>query len=95
MISLFDYNDDLNYFVRQSKAIQYAEDTVIFFGAKSTDIIETALKSDLRAIVKYCEDNELLLNFKKGKTEVMGTAQRMRRHGHQLKIVRNNNILNL
>ena len=65
----------------QSKVIQYADDTVIFFAAKSTNIIETALNSDLGAIVKYCDEIELHLNFRKGKTEVMllSTAQRMKR----------------
>ena len=39
--------------------------------------------------MKYCKEKELLLNFKKGKTEIMllGTAQRMKRHGHKLEII--------
>ena len=88
--------NDLNDFICQSQVIQYADDTVIFFGAKSVTAIETALNSDLKAIARYCEENELLLNFKKGKTEAMllGTAQRMKRHGHELKIVHNNTIVN-
>ena len=88
--------NDLNDFVCQSQVIQYADDTVIFFGAKSLTDIETALNGDLKAIVRYCEENELLLNFKKGKTVVMllGTAQRMKRQGHQLTLVHNNTIVN-
>ena len=88
--------NDFNDFVCQSKVIQYADDTVIFFAAKSTNIIEPTLNNDLRAIVKYCEENELLLNFKKGKTEVMllGTAQRKKRHGHHLTTVHNETIIN-
>ena len=83
-------------FVSKSNVIQYADDTVIFFSAKSTNIIDSILNNDLRDIVKYCEENELLLNFKKGKTEVMllGTAQRMKRHGHKIEIIHNGSKVN-
>ena len=88
--------NDLKDFVYYSNVIQYADDTVVFFKAKSTKAIENALNYDLESIGKYCTENELLLNFKKGKTEVMllGTAQRMKRYGHQLAIKYNNNIVN-
>ena len=78
-------------FLCQSNVIQYADDTVISFSAKSTNIIVSVLNNDLRDIVKYCEENELLLNFKKGKTEVMllGTALRMERHGNKIEIIHN------
>ena len=67
-----------------------------FFSAKSTDIIESVLNNDLRDIFKYCEENELRLNFKKGKTEVvlLGTAQRMKRHGHKIEIIHNGSKVN-
>ena len=88
--------NDLENFIHRSKIIQYADDTVIFFSAKTTCEIENALNGDLEAIVQYCRDNELILNFKKGKTEVMllGTAQRMSRFGNQLNIVHNNTTVN-
>ena len=88
--------NDLCDFINHSSVIQYADDTVIYFGAKTTSEIETALNGDLSEIVKYCEENELLLNFKKGKTEVMlfGTAQRMARYGDTVTIKHNNTIVN-
>ena len=88
--------NDLSDFVQHSSIIQYADDTVIFYGGKSTHDIESALNDDLKSIVQYCEENELLLNFKKGKTEVMllGTAQRLSRYGNELRIVHNNTTVN-
>ena len=83
-------------FVQHSSIIQYADDTIIFYGGKCTHDIESALNDDLKSIVQYCEENELLLNFKKGKTEVMllGTAQRLSRYGNELRIVHNNTTVN-
>ena len=47
-------------------------------------------------IGNYCKVNELLLNLKKGKPEVMlfGTAQRLKLHGHSLNIMYNNALIN-
>ena len=88
--------NDICDFIQHSSIIQYADDTVIYFSGKTTNEIETALNQDLSSIVKYCEENELLLNFKKGKTEVMllGTAQRMARYGNILTIKHNHTIVN-
>ena len=60
--------NDLNDFACHSKMIQYADDIVIFFAAKSTNDIEFALSRDLQKVPEYCKENELLLNFKKGIT---------------------------
>ena len=68
----------------ERKAFEYIKKSYCFS-------LVLVLNNDLRDIVKYCEENELFLNFKKGKTEVMllGTAQRMKRHGHQIEIIHN------
>ena len=88
--------NDFSDFLCQSNVIQYADDTVIFFSVKLTNIIDSVLNNDLRDIVKYCEENELLLNFKKRKIEVMllGTAQRMKRHDHKIEIIHNGSKVN-
>ena len=51
---------------------------------------------DLKLIGRYCEENKLLLNFNKGKTEVMlfGTSQRLSRYGRKLNITYNNTKIN-
>ena len=53
-----------------SKVIKYADDTVIYY-ANDVDVIENVLNSETKIIGSYCSENELVLNFKKGKTESM------------------------
>ena len=76
---------------------QYADDTVIMFAHKDVEIVEKVLNSDMNHISRYCTENELLLNLKKGKTEVMlmGTAQRLHRHGRELNISYNDQPINV
>jgi hypothetical protein len=61
----------------------YADDMVILYADKDAQNIEDALSEDMNLIRDYCYHNELLLNLKKGKTEVMlfGTSQRLRKSG--------------
>ena len=58
--------------------LQYADDTVLYFANSKVSLIE-ALNDDLKQISTLCHDNELVLNLKKTKTEVMlcGTAIRI------------------
>ena len=66
----------------------YADDTIIYFPDKDIDIIENVLNLEMEIVSNYCRVNELLLNLKKGKTEVMlfGTAKRLKQYGRQLNI---------
>ena len=67
------------------------------FAHKDVEIVEKVLNSDINQISRYCTENELLLNLKKGKTEVMlmGTAQRLHRHGRELNISYNDQPINV
>ena len=58
--------------------------------------IEDVLNEDMENFGRYFEQNELLLNLKKGKTEVMlfGTSRRIRLHVSELKILHNNTKIN-
>ena len=49
----------------------------------------------MKIIGSYCSENELVLNFKKGKTESMlfGTAKRLSQNGRELKIYYNGTII--
>lgn len=42
---------------------------ICWCGGKSLKVIETKLNHDMDEISKWCYDNELILNMKKGKTE--------------------------
>ena len=83
------YFNDLQDHVIHGNIIQYADDTVIFFADKKVETIQKALNEDMEQIGEHCRENELLLNLKKGKTEVMlfGTAQRPRQQKENLETV--------
>lgn len=78
-----------------SKVIKYADDTVIYCASKDVDIIESKLNSEIENVGLYCRENELLLNLKKGKTEVMlfGTSRRLCQCGRELRISYNNELV--
>ena len=57
----------------------YADDTVIYASHKSISEVEKAWTSDMANIAEWLQDNRLIINLKKGKTEAMlfGTAKRL------------------
>ena len=65
--------------LEKSKVIMYADDTVIYCNGKLKTQIESDLNHDLNKVSEYFENNELIANLKKGKTEAMlfGTAKRL------------------
>ena len=73
------YANDIVDIIQNSRIIKYADDTVLYIGGKTIDIIETHLSHDLNLLSEWFEENELILNLKKGKTEAMvfGTAKRL------------------
>ncbi|KAL9960121.1 hypothetical protein ACROYT_G033530 [Oculina patagonica] len=73
------YFNDVHQPLRYSKIITYADDTVIFTSSKDLDAIQHNLGEDIKSLADWFRDNELIINLKKGKTEVMlfGTAKRL------------------
>ena len=65
-------------------AITYADDTVIFISDKNVSNIETKLNKDLDKISAYFHLNELVINLKKGTSEVMlyGSSQWLKKGGN-------------
>ena len=61
---------------------------------KNLSEVEKALKNDMANIVKWLENNRLIINLKKGKTEVMifGTAKRLHSK-NDLKVWMNNRLI--
>ena len=61
--------------LNQSKIIKYVDDTFIFFADKDYDKVERALCSDMNRLSEWFTENELLLNLKPGKTELLVFVQ--------------------
>ena len=71
------------------EVITYADDTVIFISDKNVSNIETKLNKDLDKISAYFHLNELVINLKKGKSEVMlfGLSQRLKKGGNLVNVM--------
>ena len=69
----------------------YADDTVLVFADKNVTEIERILNQEMKNIADYCRQNELIINTKKGKTEIMlfGNAKRLHSSGRNLEVFYN------
>ena len=95
LLFILFYNDLADHIVH-SEIIIYADDTVIFFAHKDPCEIERMLTEDMERIGAYSANNELIINTKKGKTEVMlfGSAKRLKAVGRNLVIMYANSPIN-
>ena len=68
--------------------IMYVDDAVLYYSQKDMKGIEKVLSQDLCTVSKWLQENELLLNLKKGKTEVMlfGTKKRLNQQEREIEI---------
>ena len=82
--------------LEKCKIIMYAHDRVIYYQHKDIASIEKALSSDFNLLSNWMEKNELILNLKKGKTEVMlfGTNSRLSKQNQNVKISYRANEIN-
>ena len=66
----------------------YADDTILHYSHKDMKEIEKVLSQDLFTVSKWLQENELVLNLKKGKTEVMlfDTKKRLNQQEREIEI---------
>ena len=62
--------------------------TLIFYVKKDPTVIENQLNTDMENLKNYCFTKELIINNKKGKTELMlfSTSKRLKSSGKRLEI---------
>ena len=82
--------------LRNANVIKFADDTFIYLADKDFCVIKNRLNQNMDYIYEYYIYYELILNTKKGKTEVMlfGTAKRLAKNERNLEISYNNVVLN-
>ena len=70
--------NDINKNLRKCEMTLYADDSVLYVGGKTCDVIEEKLNSDLEQIANWFVQNNLVVNLKKTKAECVlyGTHQR-------------------
>ena len=70
LLFLLHFNE-LPSLLKSCKMIMYADDTVLYYSHKDVKEIEKILSQDLCTVSKWLQENELVLNLKKGKTVVV------------------------
>ena len=72
--------------VIETNIVKYADDTVIYWADKDVTNLSKILTNEMKKLEKWMVENELILNAKKGKTEVFvfGTAQRLKRQSEEI-----------
>ena len=87
LLFLLHFNE-LPSLLKNCKMIMYADDTVLHYSHKDLKEIEKVLSQDLCKVSKWLQKNELVLNLKKGKTEVMlfGTKKRLNQQEREIEI---------
>ena len=82
------YFNDVADCIENSNIIMYADDTVLFLPGNSIKAIEEKLTNDVTLLADWFEENELIINLKQGKSEVMlfGTPQKLSRLDDSLNI---------
>ena len=69
--------NDITDVIMGTKTVKYADDSVIYVADKDLKVIKTKLSKDLQTIADWFDENGLIINLKKGKTEslLFGTSQ--------------------
>ena len=91
------YIDDTTTSLHQAKIVKYANETVIFYSNKDAEVIQAVVNNEFFSMTNWLRNNELIINTKRGKTEVtfFGTRKRLRKlNNPPLKIVNNFETIN-
>jgi hypothetical protein len=90
LLFLLFFNDFGDILHRASK-IKFADDTVLYYSSDDFHVIERVLNSELINVENYLNDNDLVINLKKGKTESMlfGTAKKLKSVSSNFKLFYN------
>ena len=87
---------DMSSHLKYSKIVKYADDNAIFCESGRLPAIEHQLNEDLKNLSRWFEENELLINLKPGKTELLlfGTFQRIAKTNKNVEVKFNNQYIN-
>ena len=81
--------NDIADVIEVAEIVKYADDTVIYVAERDVAVINSKLTKDMDAIAKWLEQNALIINLKKGKTEslLFGTSQRIAEQSETLNVM--------
>ena len=83
--------------MQHCEILLYADDTVLYYHHSDLNVIEKALSEDLATMSSWLEENEMILNLKKGKTEIMlfGTMARLNRQQISIEVSYRSQTINV
>ena len=81
--------NDITDVIEGARVVKYADDTVIYVADKDMNVIKTKLSNDMDSIADWFDENGLIINLKKGKTEslLFGTSQRIAKQSESLDVM--------
>ena len=87
---------DFHTCLRHAKTIKFADEAVLNFSHTNFHVIENSFNNNMEHVFEYLTENKLILNAKKGKTEVMlfGTSKRLPKLAVNLNICYGGETLN-
>ena len=89
--------NDITDVILGARILQYADDTVIYVADKDLKVINSKLSNNMDSIADWFDENGLIINLKKGKTEslLFGTLQMLAKQSETLDVkYRGSKILN-
>ena len=89
--------NDVTDVIGSAKIINFADDAVIYVADKDIKVIKSKLSTDLSAIADWLDQNAMIINLNKGKTEslLFGTSQRIAKQSDTVNVMyRGSNISN-
>ena len=94
LLFLLHFNDAIES-TSTCKMLIYADDTVLFYSNPNIEVIQKCLEIDFNSLSNWLIDNELIMNTKKGKTEIMvfATNNRLKKLNDNPLVLRHNNTL--
>ena len=76
------YINDIDYNLLNTNVKLYADDTVIYSTNKDEAVAYENVESDLKNLMKWCDNNQLTVNIKKTKLVLFGTKEMLRNSRH-------------
>ena len=84
-------------YLKLGPIVKYADDMAIFYSNKDAEVMQTVLNNEFSFMTDWLRNNELIINAKRGKTDVtlFGTSKRLcKLNNPPLKIVNNFETIN-
>ncbi|KAI8483781.1 hypothetical protein Bbelb_384390 [Branchiostoma belcheri] len=86
------YVNDLPNVIEKCSIHMYADDTVLYYSADSVKACEETVSMDMKRVVKWLNENKLLLHPEKTKSMLFGLLQKLRHDGTSVNITEGVNV---